>query len=165
MQIHNLRDYKTHLPVLRKWKEEGKVRYIGVTTSHGRYHEALKRLLSSEPFDFVQFSYSVAEREAEKELLPLAQEKQIATLINRPFARGELFRAVKGKRLPEWASEIDCESWAQFFLKFVAGHPAVTCLIPATSKPAHMKDNMAAGFGRLPDEKLRRKMAAHIASL
>ena len=165
MQIHNLRDWKTHLRTLRRWKEQGKLRYIGVTTSHGRFHEELERLLRSEPFDFVQFSYSIADRSVEKALLPLARDKGIATLINRPFERGDLFRAVKGKALPPWASEIDCRSWAQFFLKFVAGHPDVTCLIPATSRPAHMADNMGAGHGRLPGEKMRQRMAMYVASL
>lgn len=165
MQIHNLRDWRTHLPTLRQWKAEKKIRYIGITTSHGRQHQELKKVLESEPFDFVQLSYNIIDREAEKELLPLAQEKGIATLINRPFQRGDLFRRVKGKPLPKWAAEFDCESWAQFFLKFVAAHPATTCLIPATSKRKHMVDNMGAGYGRLPDANMRKKMIAHIESL
>lgn len=165
MQIHNLRDWKTHLPTLRAWKDNGTIRYIGITTSHGRFHDELERLLKTEPLDFVQLSYNIVDREVEKKLLPLAQDKGVATLVNRPFQRGSLFRKVDGKPLPEWAAEIDCESWGQFFLKFAAGHPAVTCLIPATSKPKHMADNMNAGFGRLPDAKLRNKMVAYIESL
>lgn len=165
MQIHNLRDWKTHLPVLRRWRAEGKIRYIGITTSHGRLHSELKKILKAEPFDFVQFSYNIIDRQAEKELLPLAQDKGIATLINRPFQRGDLFRVTKAKSLPIWAADIDCQSWAQFFLKFIAGHPAVTCMIPATSKAKHMADNIGAGYGRLPDAKMREKMAAHIAAL
>ena len=165
MQIHNLRDWKTHLKTLRKSKEQGEIRYIGVTTSHGRFHEELAKLLQTEPFDFVQFSYNIINRDVEATLLPLAQDKGIATLINRPFQGGDLFRAVKGESLPKWASEIDCQTWAQFFLKFAAGHRAVTCLIPATSKPEHMADNMQSGYGRMPDEKTRDRMAKHILSL
>jgi aryl-alcohol dehydrogenase-like predicted oxidoreductase len=158
IQIHNLRDWSVHLPTLRQWKAQGLVRYIGITTSHGRFHSQLIRILESEPFDFVQFSYSLANREAERRLLPLAQERRIAVLVNRPFERGAMFRAVRDWPLPDWAAEIDCKSWAQVFLKFAVSHPAVACAIPATSKPKHMRDNMAAGFGRLPDAVLRRRM-------
>jgi diketogulonate reductase-like aldo/keto reductase len=165
MQIHNLRDWEVHIETLKQWKAEGKIRYIGITTSHGRAHEELARALEREPFDFVQFSYSLAERKAESRLLPLAAERGIAVIVNRPFARGELFDKVRGRDLPEWAREFDCTSWAQFFLKFVVSHPAVTCAIPATSKVEHMADNMAAGFGRLPDEALRRRMLAYMESL
>lgn len=165
MQIHNLRDWKVHLETLKDWKAQGRVRYIGITTSHGRAHDELERLLKSERFDFVQFSYSVTERETENRLLPLAAERGIATLINRPFARADLFEKVRGKALPEWAAEFECASWAQFFLKFVVSHPAVTCAIPATSKARHALDNMGAGFGRLPDEAARRRMAGYIAAL
>lgn len=165
MQIHNLRDWKTHLATLRQWKEEGRIRYIGITTSHGRSHGQLIEILKKEPFDFVQFTYNIGDRSVEQTLLPLADEHGIATLINRPFQRGDLFRRVKGKPLPPWAKEIDCHSFGQFFLKFVIAHPAVTCVIPATSKPKHMRDNMAAGYGRLPDSAMRRKMAQYIASL
>lgn len=164
MQIHNLRDWKTHLSVLRRWKSEQKIRYIGITTSHGRFHSELKKILETEPFDFVQLSYNIVDRQAEREILPLAQEKGIATLINRPFQRGDLFRATKAKSLPTWAADIDCRSWAQFYLKFIAGHPAVTCIIPATSKTEHMADNMEAGYGRLPDAKMREKMASFMGT-
>ena len=165
MQIHNLRDWKTHLKTLKTMKEKGKVRYIGFTTSHGRFHDELASILSNETFDFVQFSYNIMNRTVEQRLLPLAEEKGIAVIVNRPYARGDLFRHVKGETLPHWASEIDCKSWGQFFLKYVVSHPAVTCVIPATSKVHHMIDNMGAGFGRLPDEALRKRMYDYIASL
>ncbi len=165
MQIHNLRDWKIHLKTLRTWKEEGKIRYIGITTSHGQSHRELEEILRNEPFDFVQFSYNIENRNAEERLFPLAAERGIATLINRPYQRGSLFRKVKGKPLPEWAAECDCSSWGQFFLKFNASHPAVTCVIPATTKVHHMEDNMAAGFGRLPDTVMRQRMANYFESL
>jgi aryl-alcohol dehydrogenase-like predicted oxidoreductase len=165
MQIHNLRDWQAHLPVLKEWKQQGRFRYIGITTSHGRNHEELEQLLRKEPFDFVQFTYNVEDREVEEHLLPLAADRGIATLINRPFQRGGLFRKVKGVPLPDWSSEFDCHSWGQYFIKFIAAHPAVTCVIPATSKAQHMQDNMAAGFGRLPDVAMRKRMLAHYASL
>ncbi len=165
MQVHNLRDWKTHLATLRDWKEDGRVRYIGITTSHGRFHAEMESLMRTEPIDFVQFSYSLDERETEKRLLPLAAERGIATLINRPFARGGMFRKTRGKPLPDWSGEFDCRSWAQFFLKFVVGHPAVTCVIPATSKANHVRDNLGAGFGGLPDEAMRRRMLQHYESL
>jgi len=158
MQIHNLRDWQTHIDTLVDWKAEGRIRYIGITTSHGRYHAELEEILQQIPLDFVQFSYNILNRTAEQRLLPIAREKGIATLINRPYQRGSLFRKVKGKSLPAWAAEFDCASWGQFFLKFIAAHPAVTCIIPATSKLKHMVDNMAAGYGRLPDEATRQRM-------
>lgn len=165
LQIHNLRDWQVHLETLQEWKRQGRVRYIGITTSHGRFHQELESILDIEPFDFVQFSYSIGERTVEQRLLPLAAERGIATLINRPFARGELFARVKGKPLPDWAAEFDCASWAQFFLKFVVSHPAVTCAIPATSKLDHMVDNMGAGFGPMPDAALRSRMIDHFERL
>ena len=165
MQIHNLRDWQVQLETLVEWKDQGKIRYIGITTSRGRFHAELETILQQQPLDFVQFSYNILNRSAEKRLLPIAQERGIATLINRPYQRGSLFGRVKGKPLPAWAAEIDCVSWGQFFLKFIASHPAVTCVIPATSKLKHMLDNMAAGYGRLPDEPLRRRMIETIESL
>ena len=165
MQIHNLRDWQTHLPVLREWQQQGRFRYIGITTSHGRSHDALEHILQTEYFDFVQFSYNLEDRAVEERLLPLAADRGIATLINRPFQRGDLFRKVRGAPLPEWSAEFDVQSWGQYFLKFVISHPAVTCVIPATSKAHHMKDNMAAGFGRLPDAAMRKRILAHHASL
>jgi diketogulonate reductase-like aldo/keto reductase len=158
IQIHNLRDWQVHLETLRDWKQQGKVRYIGITTSHGRDHEELALALETAPFDFVQFSYNLVDREVERRLLPLAQERGIAVLVNRPFQRGELFQAVRGKDLPDWAAEFDCTSWAQFFLKFIVSHPAVTCAIPASSKVHHLVDNMGAGTGRLPAAAMRKQM-------
>lgn len=165
MQIHNLRDWKTHLPVLREWKQQGWLRYIGITTSHGRDHKELEQILAKETLDFVQFTYNLEDRIVESRLLPLAADRGVATLINRPFQRGDLFRKVKGIELPDWSAEIECRTWGQYFLKFIAGHPAVTCLIPATSKVHHMKDNMAAGNGLLPDAAMRKRMIEHYESL
>jgi len=165
MQIHNIRDWKTHLKTLRDWKEKGKIKYIGITTSHGRFHTEVADIMKNEQLDFIQFSYNIEDRVAEKILFPLAAEKNIATIINRPFQRGDLFSRVKGRELPEWASEFDCKSWGQFFLKFIASHPDVTNIIPATSKPKHALDNMEAGFGKLPDDKTRIKMIEYYNSL
>ncbi len=165
MQIHNLLDWETHLDTLLAMKAEGRIRYIGITTSHGRRHEEMERIMASRPIDFVQFSYNILDREAERRLLPLAAERKLAVLINRPFEHGELFGAVHGKPLPAWARDIDCDNWAQFFLKFVVSHPAVTCAIPATSRVAHMKENMGAGFGRLPDAALRGRMVKYFQGL
>jgi len=165
MQIHNLRDWKSHLPTLREWKQEGRIRYIGITTSHGRYHAELMQIMRTEDLDFVQFTYNIGNRTVEDSLLPLAADRGMATLINRPFQRGDLFRKVKGKALPEWAGEFDCKSWGQFFLKFAVSHPAVTCVIPATSKVQHMADNMAANFGKLPSPSMRKRMIEYFTSL
>ena len=156
--VHNLVDWKTQLATLKQWKAEGKLRYIGITTSHGRYHDELLEIMRREPLDFVQFSYNIDNLDAERSLLPLAADRGIATMINRPYQRGSLFRKSKGKPLPELASEIDCKSWGQFYLKFILGHPAVTCVIPATSKEKHMRDNMQANFGRLPSAAQRAEM-------
>ena len=156
--VHNLVDWKTQLATLKNWKAEGKVRYIGITTSHGRYHDELLDIMRSEPLDFVQFSYNIDNLDAERSLLPLAADRGIATMINRPYQRGSLFRKSKGKPLPELAAHIGCKSWGQFYLKFILGHPAVTCVIPATSKVKHMLDNMQANFGRLPDSSQRAEM-------
>lgn len=165
MQIHNLLDWKAHLETLKAWKAEGKVRYLGVTTSHGRRHDELATILRTQPLDFVQFTYNVLDREAEQRLLPLAADRGIAVIINRPFRRGALFDRVAGQSLPGWAEEIDCANWAQFFLKFVVSHPAVTCAIPATSRPDHMLENMGALHGQLPDAAMRRRMARWVESL
>lgn len=165
MQIHNLLDWKIHLETLKEWKKEGRIRYIGITTHRGHDHDELTEIMRKEPLDFVQFSYSLVNREAENFLLPLAAERGIATLINRPYQRGDMFRRVKGKSLPDWAKEFDCSSWGQFFLKFLLSKPAVTCVIPATSKVHHMVDNMEAGYGRLPDAAMRQRMIDHFASL
>jgi diketogulonate reductase-like aldo/keto reductase len=163
--VHNLKDWKTHLGTLKRWKEEGKVRYIGITTSHGRDHEQFLEVMRTEPLDFVQFSYNIEDRVAEEKLLPLAQELKIATMINRPFQRGSLFGKSRGHVLPKIAAELDCSSWAQFYLKFILGHPAVTCIIPATAKAHHMTDNMKANFGRVPDADQRVAMLKVFESL
>jgi diketogulonate reductase-like aldo/keto reductase len=165
MQVHNLRDWRVQLETLREWKAAGRIRYIGITTSHGRDHAELETILQQQPLDFVQFSYNIGNRSAEQRLLPIAHERGIATLINRPYQRGSLFRLVKGRQLPDWAAGIGCASWGQFFLKFIASHADVTCVIPATSRLEHMIDNMAAGYGRLPDAALRRRMIEHFESL
>ncbi len=159
MQIHNMLDWRSHLETLRQMKAEGKIRYIGMTTSHGRRHAELEKVMASEEaFDFVQFTYNIDDREAEQRLLPLAQERGLAVVINRPFQGGRLFDRVAGKPLPEWAAEYDCGNWAQFFLKFIIGHPAVSCAIPATSRVDHMQQNMGALYGPLPDAAVRRQM-------
>lgn len=163
MQVHNLVDWKTQLKTLREWKAQGRIRYIGITHYTESAYGELAQVMTSEDIDFVQFNYSIIERAAEQRLLPLAQEKKIAVLVNRPFAHAGLFAMVRGKELPPWAGDIDCASWAQFFLKFILGHPAVTCAIPATSKPKHLLDNMQAGLGRLPDAATRERMARLIA--
>ena len=165
IQIHNLLDWEVHWKTLKEWKQQGKVRYIGITTHRGYDHDQLAYVMENYPIDFIQFSYSIANRKAEQRILPLAAERGIATMINRPFQRGDLFRSVKGKELPAWAAEFDCNSWGQFFLKFIASHPDVTCIIPATSKLKHMVDNMAAGYGRLPDEQTRQRMINLIETL
>ena len=162
VHIHNLVDWQTHLETLKEMKAAGQIRYIGVTTSHGLKHAEMEQALTRERFDFVQFTYNFADRRVEQRLLPLAAERKSAVVINRPFDGGRLFSAVRGKRLPAWASEIDCENWAQFFLKFIVSHPAVTCAIPATSKTAHMAENMGALYGRLPDAEMRKRMAAYV---
>jgi len=165
MQVHNLVDWRTHLTTLRRWKEQGKVRYIGVTHYTESAYDDLANVIQSENVDFVQLNYSVAERTAERRLLPLGAERRLAVLVNRPFAAGGLFRKVSSHPLPAWAAEIDCTSWAQLLLKFVISHPAVTCAIPATSKVDHLRDNMRAGFGRLPDAKMRERIARTIANI
>ena len=165
MQIHNMLDWRAHLETLKAWKAEGRIRYIGITTSHGRRHDDMERALAKEPFDFVQFTYNLADRDVEQRLLPLAAERGIAVIINRPFDGGALFRSVRGKPLPAWADEFDCANWAQFFLKFIVSHPAVTCAIPATSQIPHLLENMGAGLGRLPDAAARRRMSAWFDAL
>ncbi|MGE0868452.1 MAG: aldo/keto reductase [Kofleriaceae bacterium] len=158
MQVHNLQDVATHLPVLRDWKREGKLRYIGVTHySHGAFGE-IEQLMRREQLDFIQIPYSVVDRAVEQRILPAARETRTAVLVMTPFESGELFKRVAGKPLPSWAAELDCTSWAQLFLKFLLGHPAVNCPIPATSNPRHAADNLRAGLGRMPDEALRRKI-------
>jgi aryl-alcohol dehydrogenase-like predicted oxidoreductase len=159
MQVHNLLDWKTHLPVLRAWKQAGTFRYIGVTHYQHSAFDELERIIRREKIDAVQLPCSVVDREAEKRLLPAARDAGVAVLVLSPFESGALFRQVKGKPLPIWAADIDCTSWAQLFLKFLLGHPAITCPLPATAKLRHLEDNMAALRGRLPDPVLRERIA------
>jgi diketogulonate reductase-like aldo/keto reductase len=162
MQVHNLVDARTHLATLRQWQETGRVRYIGITHYQPSAFERMEQLIRQETLDFVQLPYSLGMREAEARLLPACAERGVAVLVMSPFEQGSLFQRVRGKPLPPWAAEFDCTSWAQFFLKFILGHPTVTCPIPATSNPKHLEDNLKAGFGRLPDEKMRARMVKHL---
>ena len=165
MQVHNLTDVKTQLKTLREWKEQGRIRYLGVTHYHEGAYSELERLIKSEQLDFAQFNYNVVTTAAEERLLPVCAEYRTAVIVNRPFEEGELFRRVKGRELPKWAQEFDCNSWAQFFLKFILAHPAVTCAIPATRNPDYLVDNMGAALGRLPDAAMRRRMVQYMRSL
>lgn len=165
IQIHNLVDWRTHLRTLRAWKAQGKIRYIGLTHYTVPALDELAAIIRTEQIDFLQFAYSINVRAAEARLLPLAAERGVAVIINRPFDGGRLLGQVRGKALPGWAAELDCASWGQVFLKFILGHPAVTCVIPATAKPEHARDNVAAGMGRLPDAAQRERMAAYWESV
>lgn len=165
IQVHSLVDVDTQLDNLHRWKDAGHVRYIGITHSRVSAFDKLERLMRSTKLDFVQLNYSFTEPNAEERLLPLAADKGIAVLANRPFENGAMFRRVKGKQLPKWAAEFDCRSWAQFSLKYILAHPAVTCVIPATSNPDHLVDNMGAGVGALPDARTRRRMRDYVTSL
>lgn len=165
MQVHNLIDTQTHLRTLREWKAQGRIRYLGVTHYQVDAYDEIAQLIRNESLDFVQFNYSIATRAAEQMLLPLAAEQQTAVIINRAYEDGRLFAHVRGKPLPDWAAEFDCTSWGQFFLKYVISHPAVTCVIPATSKLKHLVDNMGAGRGRLPDAGQRARMVAYFEAL
>jgi len=165
MQIHNLLDWSTHIETLKTMKAQGRVRYIGITTSQGWRHGDLEQIMRSQPIDFVAFSYNVVDREVEERLLPLAAERRIAVIINRPFQEGVLIDRMMRYPLPPWAAEIDCANWAQFLLKFIISHPAVTCVIPATRRVDHMEENMGALRGRLPDAKLRARMARYVETV
>src|SRR6266699_3419170 len=165
MQVHNLVDVETQMSSLREWKTKGRIRYTGITHSQARGFYEVERIMRSQKPDFVQINYSIMEPEAAQRILPLAQQLRMAVIINRPFGGGGLFGRVTAKSLPPWAAEIDCRSWAQFFLKWIVAHPVITCVIPATSKPQHVEDNMAAGLGRLPDTKMRQRMLAIASSL
>jgi diketogulonate reductase-like aldo/keto reductase len=164
MQVHNLRDTAAHMPTIRAWQQEGRIRYSGLTHYTAGAHDALAREMAAFQPDFIQINYSLGEREAEERVLPEAQDRGIAVLINRPFQAGRLFRAVAGRELPDFAREF-ADSWGQFFLKFIISHPSVTCVIPATSKPHHMADNLGAGFGTMPDPGQRKRMAEHFSNL
>jgi len=165
MQVHNILSWEEHLKTLREGKEAGRIRYIGITTSHGRRHKKLEQIMRQEPLDFVQLTYNILDREAEPRLLPLAAERGIAVIANRPFRRKALFDLFQHQPLPPWAPEIDCANWAQFFLKFIVSHPAITCAIPATSQISHMRENMGALYGRLPDQVQRQRMVRYVESL
>lgn len=165
LQIHNLLDWREHLPTIRALQQEGRVRYAGITHYRADMHGELERVLGEERFDWLQVNYSLAEPEAESRLLPFCQERGIAVMVNRPFADGAMFARVKGKPLPPWAAEVGSASWGQFFLRWIVSHPAATCVIPATSKPKHVADNCAAGSAPLPDAKQRERMSAYWRSL
>ena len=164
MQVHNLVDVETHAKTLQEWKEAGRVRYTGITHYHSGAYRDLERWVNTKQFDFVQVNFSMAEREAEDRFLPVCAETGHAVLVNRPFAGADLFNRVKGRKLPPWAADIDCTSWGQFFLKWILGYPAVTCVIPGTRRTAHVEDNVQAGMGRLPDAAMRRRMLEYLQS-
>jgi diketogulonate reductase-like aldo/keto reductase len=165
MQIHNLLDAGIHTKTLLDWKAKGRIRYLGITHYTASAYAEVEKWLKAEKYDFLQINYSLAERESEKRLLGICREKNIAVIANRPFAGSAMFRRVRGKPLPPWAGEIGVASWAQYFLKWIVGHPAITCAIPGTGKPEHVADNVAAGFGALPDEKMRKQMAEYFDTL
>ena len=165
MQVHNLQDVSIHAKTLREWKAAGRIRYLGITHYHSGAYPGLERLVKTREWDFVQFNYSMAEREAEARLLPACAESGTAVIVNRPFSQGHLFPRVKGRELPAWAAEFDCASWAQFFIKYILAHPAVTCAIPGTRRVSHLRDNLQAGAGRLPDAATRRRMVEYLEQL
>jgi len=165
IQVHNLLDVAVHTRTLREWKAAGRIRYLGITHYHEGAYGDLERLVRTRDYDFVQFNFSMAERVAESRLLPACADSGTAVIINRPFSSAGLFARVKGKALPPWAAEFDCASWAQFFLKWIIAHPAVTCAIPGTRRLAHLRDNMQAGMGRLPDTKQRQRMVEYLQNL
>jgi diketogulonate reductase-like aldo/keto reductase len=165
MQVHNLVDVETHTETLKDWKARKRIRYIGITHYAASAYPEVERWLKRGQYDFLQINYSLAERDAQRRLLPLAQENSVAVIANRPFAEGALFGRVKGKPLPPWAGELGIQSWAQYFLKWIVSHPALTCAIPGTGRPEHIRDNVAAGFGALPDAAARKKMMDYFDSL
>lgn len=165
MQIHNLLDVDTHTKTLQEWKTAGRVRYIGITHYHAGAYRDLERLVRTKRYDFAQFNFSMAERDAEDRLLAACADSGTAVIINRPFAEASLFSHVKGRSLPPWAAELDCTSWGQYFLKWILGHPAVTCVIPGTRRRAHMEDNVQAGMGTLPDAQMRRRMLEYFQQM
>ena len=165
VQVHNLLSWEAHLEALKGWKAEGRIRYLGITTSHGSRHDEMEQVMRSQPLDFVQLTYNVVDREAEARLLPLAADRGQAVLVNRPFRQKALIRHVEKHPLPEWAAECGAATWPQFLLKFIISHPAVTCAIPATTRADHMGENMAALSGPLPDRALRRRMVGLVENL
>jgi len=164
MQVHNLVDVQTQLATLREWKAQGRIRYLGITHYEAGAFADVEKIMRSEKLDFVQINYSLMEREAEERLLPLAQERGVAVIVNRPFGGGDLFSRTRSKLLPDWAAEFDCRSWAQFFLKWIVANPAVTCAIPATDKSRHLEENIQGGIGALPDAKTRQRMVELVSS-
>jgi diketogulonate reductase-like aldo/keto reductase len=165
LQVHNLLSWEHHLRTLLAMKAAGQVRYVGITTSEGRRHGEFERIMRAQPLDFVQVSYNVVDREVEARILPLARDRGMAVIVNRPFREGVLIRKVARHRLPAWAAEIDCVNWAQLLLKFIVSHPAVTCAIPATTRVDHVRENMGAATGRMPDAAMRARIAAHVEKL
>ena len=165
MQVHNLRGTEAELETMKKWKSQGRFRYLGVTTHRPRQYDEMQDVMRRHPLDFIQLNYSISDRSAEKSILPLARDRGIAVLVNLPFARGSLFKAVAGRPLPDWAADMDANSWGQVFLKYVIAYPASTLPIPGTTKPHHATDNMAAAMGRLPDAALRREIESYITPL
>ena len=165
LEVHNVMSWEEHLPTLFAMKKAGRLRFVGVTTSEGRRHEEIERIMRSQPLDFVQVTYNVLDRDVEERILPLALERRIGVICNRPLRRGELIRKVARSPLPAWAGEIDCANWAQILLKFIVSHPAVICAIPATSRVDHVRENVGASYGRLPDEAMRRRIVAHVEKL
>ena len=165
LQVHNLLAWEEHLPKLFAMKAESRVRYVGITTSHGRRHDDIEQVMRTHPIDFVQVTYNVLDRDVESRILPLAQERGMAVIINRPFRQGELTRRLDGTPLPAWAADAGATSWAQLLLKFIISHPAVTCAIPATTRVGHVRENLSAANGPLPDADLRAKIAAHVGAL
>lgn len=159
LQVHNLLSWEDHLKTLQAMKKEGRLRYVGITTSEGRRHGEIEKIMVSQPIDFVQISYNALDREVEQRILPLARARRIGVIVNRPFRQGDLTQALAGKPLPGWGAEIGCTTWAQALLKFIVSHPAVTCAIPATSSVAHVRENLLAGTGRMPDDSLRKRIA------
>lgn len=165
VQVHNLVAWQAHLEMLSRMKAEGKIRYIGITTSEGRRHDLFEEIMRTHPLDFIQLTYNIVDREAEERLLPLAAERGMAVIVNRPFRQGALTQRLEGEALPPWAPEIGAASWAQLILKFILGHPAVTVAIPATTRVDHARENLAAASGTLPDAGMRERMAAHVRDL
>lgn len=165
IQVHNLVSWEDHLPMLFEMKAKQQLRYVGITTSEGRRHREIESVMASEPIDFVQVTYNILDREAEERILPLAEEKGIAVIVNRPFRQGSLIRQLDDEPLPEWIAETGARSWAQFLLKFIVSHPAVTCAIPATTRVDHVRENLEAGGGVLPDAAMRRRMVDYVESL
>jgi diketogulonate reductase-like aldo/keto reductase len=165
LQVHNLLGWEAHLETLRAMKSEGRVRYIGITTSEGRRHDEIERIMRSQPIDFVQISYNVLDRETERRILPLARERKIGVIVNRPFRQGDLIQAVERHPLPGWAAEVGAKNWAQLLLKFIIAEPGVTCVIPATTRTEHLAENMGAGHGPLPDASFRRRIVSHVEAL